>query len=319
MKQSSLASQPNQARGLTRKFVYTWAIACGLFLTTLSLPAEWQLTWSDEFNGDSINTNQWVFDIGNGKPGNPGWGNDELEFYRLENARVSDGLLHITARAEDYGGQHYTSARMKTRGLFSQARGRFEFRARLPQGKGYWPAIWLLPQDTKYGRWAASGEIDVMENRGDDPSRVLGTIHFGGEFPKQTHSKGPSFTFPAGDSVTNFHIYAIEWATNSIKWYVDSTLYETQTNWWSSGGKYPVPFDQPFYIVMNLAVGGRFGGNPDTNTVFPGEMQVDYVRVYRDVPTHLSTSTSEAQAGHSGSSDGESSADGKELIKVKLP
>lgn len=248
--------------------------------------AEWQLSWSDEFNGDSIDPAHWKFDIGH----HDGWGNNELEYYtsRPENAYVSNGLLHIVARREPYEGQKYTSAKMKTRGLFSQSRGRFEFRAKLPHGKGYWPALWMMPEDEIYGGWAASGEIDIMENRGSNSSVVLGTLHYGGVYPHKTESHGPHFTFPPGDSVTNFHLYALEWTTNAIRWYVDDKLYETQTSWWSSSGPakgarnpYPAPFDQPFYIIMNLAVGGRFGGNPNESTAFPGEMQIDYVRAYR--------------------------------------
>jgi beta-glucanase (GH16 family) len=245
-----------------------------------------QLAWSDEFDGSAIDTNHWTFDIGNGPPGLAGWGNNELEYYtsRSQNAYVSNGMLHIVARQEAYGGQNYTSAKMKTVGRFGKTYGRFEFRARLPQGQGYWPALWMMPQDSVYGSWASSGEIDVLENKGSDPTTVLGTIHFGGQWPNNSHSHGPAYTFPAGDSVTNFHIYSVEWTTNSIKWFVDNQLYETQTSWWSSGGSYPAPFNQPFYILMNLAVGGNFGGNPDTNTVFPGEMQIDYVRAYNLVP-----------------------------------
>ncbi|MDB6111839.1 MAG: hypothetical protein JWR69_3589 [Pedosphaera sp.] len=245
-----------------------------------------QLAWSDEFDGTVIDPNHWTFDIGNGPPGLSGWGNNELEYYtsRPQNAYVTNGILHIVARQESFGGQNYTSAKMKTSGLFSKPYGRFEFRARLPQGQGYWPALWMMPQDSVYGSWASSGEIDVLENRGSDPTTVLGTIHFGSPWPNNAQSHGPSYTFPSGDSVTNFHTYAVEWATNSIKWFVDDQPFETQTSWWSSGGIYPAPFDQRFYILMNLAIGGNFGGNPDTNTVFPGEMQVDYVRVYNLVP-----------------------------------
>jgi beta-glucanase (GH16 family) len=241
--------------------------------------ADWQLVWSDEFTGNTVNTTNWTFDIGNGSGG---WGNNELEYYtsRPQNVYVTNGLLHIVARKESYSGYNYTSAKLKTSGLFSRKYGWFEFYARLPQGQGYWPAIWMMPRDAVYGGWAASGEIDIMENRGSNPTNVLGTIHFGGMYPNNTHSSGPSFNFPAGDSVTNFHLYALEWTTNAISWYVDNQLYETQTNWWSAGGAYPAPFDQPFYIIMNLAVGGNFGGNPDGTTVFPGEMQVDYVRTY---------------------------------------
>lgn len=245
-----------------------------------SVQAGWQLAWSDEFDGNSLNANNWAFDIGTGPP-YPGWGNNELEYYtsRTNNAFVADGLLHVVARQESYNGSSYTSAKLKTSG-FSQTYGRFEFYAKLPAGQGYWPALWMMPQTSTYGGWAASGEIDVMENRGSDPTTVLGTIHFGGSYPNNDLSHGPSYHFPAGDSVTNFHLYAVERTSTSIRWYVDNQLFQTQTSWWSSGGSYPAPFDQPFYIIMNLAVGGKFGGNPDGSTVFPGEMQVDYVRAY---------------------------------------
>jgi beta-glucanase (GH16 family) len=248
--------------------------------------AAWRLVWSDEFNGNSVNTNHWGFDVGNG--GN-GWGNRELEFYtsRPENVFVRHGLLHIVARREFYHDFNYTSARLKTRGRFCQKYGRFEFRARLPQGKGYWPAFWLMPEHEVYGGWAASGEIDVMENKGDNPRNVLGTIHYGGPSPRNTHSHGPSYNFPPGDSVANFHIYAVEWTKRAIRWFVDDHLYETQTAWWSAStpklrNPYPAPFNQPFFIIMNLAVGGNFDGNPTDATIFPGEIQVDYVRVYED-------------------------------------
>jgi len=248
--------------------------------------AGWQLLWSDDFSGNTINTNNWIFDSGNG---NGGWGNRELEYYtsRPENVYVADGMLHIVARKEDFKGQNYTSAKLKTRGLFSQKYGRFEFYARLPQGKGYWPALWMMPEEAVYGRWAASGEIDVMENKGVEPEKIFGTIHFGGVSPHNAESHNPGFTFPSGDSVGNFHLYAVEWSTNAISWYVDNHLYETQTNWWSASQEnshehnpYPAPFNQPFYIIMNLAIGGNFGGNPDETTVFPGDMQIKYVRVY---------------------------------------
>ncbi len=265
----------------------TFAALSLVFALAGTARAEWKLAWSDEFDSNEINSNHWRFDIGNG---NGGWGNRELEYYtsRPENAYVSNGLLHIVASSEKYHGFKYTSAKMKSSGLYFKRYGRFEFRARLPQGEGYWPALWLMPQDSAYGGWSASGEIDIMENRGSNASTVLGTIHFGGMYPRHDQSHGAPFTFKNGDSVTNFHVYALEWTTNAIRWYVDDHLYETQTSWWSSSSRtntavrnpYPAPFDKPFYILMNLAVGGEFGGNPDTNTVFPGEMQLDYVRVY---------------------------------------
>ena len=275
-----------------RCFRYSLVLALPLLawaLTAGRVYGDWQLVWSDEFNGAAIDLSNWTFDIGTGPP-YPGWGNNELEYYtsRPQNAYLTNGLLHIVARQESYNGSSYTSAKLKTRGLFSKKYGRFEFRAKLPQGQGYWPALWLMPEDSVYGGWAASGEIDLMENKGSNPTNVLGTILFGGMYPHQAQSFGPSFTFRAGDSVTNFHLYALEWADNAIRWYVDNQLYETQASWWSSSNPtntnirnpYPAPFDQPFYILMNLAVGGNFGGDPDGTTVFPGEIQVDYVRVY---------------------------------------
>ena len=237
----------------------------------------WKLVWSDEFNNDSIDTNHWQFETGN----HNGWGNQELEFYtdRPDNAYVSNGVLHIVARQESTNGFAYTSARMKSEGLFAQKYGRFEFRAKFPQGKGYWPALWLMPQDSPYGGWPSCGEIDIVENKGDYPAVVQGTIHYAG--PDGGHRQETAlYTFPVGNGAGNFHTYDLDWTTNSISWYVDNQLYETQTNWSTADAPYPAPFDQPFYIIMNLAIGGQYDGNPDTNTVFPGEMQVDYVRVY---------------------------------------
>jgi beta-glucanase (GH16 family) len=249
--------------------------------------AYWQLVWNDEFSGGSIDPTHWTFDIGTGCPSLCGWGNNELEYYtsRTNNAYVAGGLLHIVAQSESYNGSSYTSAKLKTLGLFSQTYGRFEFRAKLPQGQGYWPALWMMPVNSVYGGWPASGEIDVMENNGSNPTTVLGTIHYGGVSPNQQRSSGSGYTLTGGDSVTNFHVYELEWSSNAICWYVDNQLYVRQIYWWTSGGTYPAPFDQPFYLIMNLAVGGNFPGNPNGSTVFPGEMQVDYVRVYVRAPT----------------------------------
>jgi beta-glucanase (GH16 family) len=238
----------------------------------------WKLVWSDEFSGASINTNNWKFESGN----NGGWGNNELEFYtgRPDNAYVSNGVLHIVAQHEGTNGFAYTSARMKSAGLFAHQYGRFEFRAKFPKGKGYWPALWLMPKKSVYGGWPDCGEIDVAENKGDYPAVVQGTIHYAA--PGGGHVQSTDYyTFPvASDKANDFHTYALEWTTNSINWYVDNQLYETQTNWSTASAPYPAPFNQPFYIIMNLAIGGNYDGSPDTNTVFPGEMQVNYVRVY---------------------------------------
>jgi beta-glucanase (GH16 family) len=260
------------------RFFIVSAAMIAIGFGTLWARADWKLVWSDEFNGTSIDTNHWIFETGNRN----GWGNNELEFYtgRSDNAYVSNGVLHIVARREGTNGFTYTSARMKSAGLFSHKYGRFEFRAKFPQGKGYWPALWLMPKDSAYGGWPACGEIDVVENKGDYPAVVQGTIHYADPNNGNHLQSTDLFTFAQGTGADTFHTYLLEWTTNSISWYVDNQLYETQTNWSTVGAPYPAPFDQPFYIILNLAIGGIFDGDPDTNTVFPGEMQVDYIRVY---------------------------------------
>ncbi len=236
---------------------------------------DWNIVWSDEFDGTSVNTNIWTYDLGN----NGGWGNNELEYYTnsTENSYVSNGCLHIVALQQSIKGYHYTSARMKTQGLYSAEYGRFEFRASLPAGAGFWPALWMLGDNIGTIDWPGCGEIDIVENKGNDLTKVQGSLHSGSDETKV-------YTLPDG-SVTNFHRYLLEWSTNAISWYVDGVPYETQTSWSSSVGAYPTPFNQPFFLIMNIAVGGNYLGNPSTNTInanstFPGQMLVDYVRLY---------------------------------------
>lgn len=266
------------------------AVALSAVLTGViahAAPADYPvMTWHDEFAGSAIDRSRWTFDIGTGADrGLTGWGNNELEYYtdRAQNASVSGGMLRITTLKESYAGSAYTSARMTTRGLFSQAGGRFEIRAALPLGRGLWPAIWMLPEADAYGGWAASGEIDIMEARGQQPGRVEGTIHYGGSWPGNTRSSS-IYAFPGGQSISAFNTYALEWdiaPTPVMRWYVNDVIYGSQTQWWSSGGTYPAPFDQPFHLLLNLAVGGNYVGSPDATTPFPATMQVDYVRAYR--------------------------------------
>jgi beta-glucanase (GH16 family) len=235
------------------------------------------IVWTDEFNGNAVNTNLWTYDLGNG-----GWGNQELEYYtsRTNNAYVTNGLLHIAACQENYGGASYTSARLKSQGLFSFKYGRLEWRAQLPAGTAFWPALWLLGTNitTSIG-WPGCGEIDVMENNGSYPLTVQGSIHSGSDATGY-------YNFINGLSATNFHTYTLDWNTNAILFYVDGHLYETQTNWsTATGNSYPFPFNQPFFIIMNVAIGGSYLGNPTTNAInagsaFPSEMRVDYVRLY---------------------------------------
>ncbi|WP_396222697.1 family 16 glycosylhydrolase [Gemmatimonas sp.] len=266
----------------------------------------WTLTWYDEFTDTILNDGKWVAEEGNGfwnadsSAYVSGWGNDELQCYTASpaNVRVRDGALRIIARRESVPNVSsrdrtdrcaYSSARLKTRAhdgreLFAQQYGRIEFRARLPEGQGLWPALWLLPLRDTYGTWAASGEIDVMEARGQNPQVVLGTLHYGGQWPNNVHT-GMDYTLPNNGRISDWHVYAVEWSPKRIAWFVDDSLYQTQTDWYrgtdsTQKGRGTAPFDQPFYVVMNLAVGGRFLGAPDSTTKFPGEMQVDWVRAY---------------------------------------
>ncbi len=237
----------------------------------------YNIVWSDEFNGTSLNPAVWTYDTGN----NNGWGNSELENYtsRTNNALVTGGYLHVMAQKESLGSSGYSSARIKSQGLFSLQYGRLEWRAQLPPGVGFWPALWLLGTNINTIGWPNCGEIDVMENNGGVLGTVQGSLHSGSD-------ETGYFNFLPGDSVTNFHTYTLDWTTNAILYYVDGHLYQTQTSWASSSGAYPFPFNQPFFIIMNLAVGGNYLGNPSTSTInsgstFPGIMAVDYVRLYR--------------------------------------
>jgi beta-glucanase (GH16 family) len=253
-------------------------------LCCFSSPAtaqNWNLVWSDEFDGAGVNLNKWEFQIGDGSAyGIPGWGNNELQWYRSENAAVENGLLLITAKKESFAGHAYTSTRMRTRQKGDWKYGRIEMRARLPFGKGLWPAFWMLPTDNIYGGWAASGEIDIMELVGHEPNKTYGTLHYGGPWPNNT-SSGSSYTLPAKNFSDDFHVFAIEWKPGEIRWYVDNVHYQTQTNWWSTGGPFPAPFDQRFHLLLNVAVGGNWPGNPDASTIFPQRLEADYVRVYQ--------------------------------------
>ena len=238
-----------------------------------------ELVWSDEFNGTAVDTTKWEYMIGDGSTyGIPGWGNNEKQYYRAENATVANGELTITAKQEWFGGKQYTSARLRTLNRGDWTYGRFEMRAKLPVGQGMWPAFWMLPSNSPYGGWAAGGEIDIMESSGNSPETIHGTIHYGGEYPANTYS-GNTTNLPAG-TAGNWHVYAVEWQEGVIRWFVDGQLYSTKTSWYSTNGAYPAPFNVDFHMLLNLAVGGWFPGDPDGTTVFPQELVVDYVRVY---------------------------------------
>ena len=253
-------------------------------------PGSWTLVWSDEFDAGQLDPEVWFFENGDGSQyGIPGWGNNELQWYLEDSAELRDGMLVITAREESAGGKSYTSARLNTRDRFAFKYGRIEARIRFPGGQGIWPAFWMLPQDNVYGTWAASGEIDVVEavNLGaTGGNSVFGSIHYGGEFPKNTLSTNDGGYVVSGNATTEFHRYALEWdsSTPEMRWYVDETLYSTQNSWFTEGVPFPAPFDERFYILFNVAVGGNFPGAPNSNTRFPVTMEVDYVRVYSGEP-----------------------------------
>ncbi|MCG8605155.1 family 16 glycosylhydrolase, partial [bacterium] len=207
-----------------------------------------------------------------------------LEFYKQENVSVENGNLIITAKQESFGGKDYTSARIRTINKGDWTYGRFEFRAKLPVGQGIWPAIWMLPTDNVYGGWAASGEIDIMEYLGHQPNIIHGTLHYGGEWPAN-RSGGASFTLSEGTFNEAFHTFALEWEEGIFRWFVDDSLYQIRTDWFSANGEYPAPFDKRFHLLINLAVGGNWPGSPDTSTTFPQTFEVDYVRVYQKSST----------------------------------
>ena len=247
----------------------------------------WTLVWSDEFNGAAgtpVDGTKWVFDTGGG-----GWGNNELEYYTNSTNNCSTdgaGNLVITAINETlprrnrcwYGQCQYTSARIKTKAKFEQAYGRFEARIKIPYGQGLWPAFWMLGNDIDRNRWPNCGEIDVMENIGREPAIVHGTMH--GPGYSGANGIGAAYTLPSGAFSDDFHVFAIEWAPNVIRWYVDGNLYQTRTPADLPAGTRWV-FDHPFFMLLNVAVGGYWPGNPDATTVFPQRMYVDYVRVYQ--------------------------------------
>jgi beta-glucanase (GH16 family) len=239
----------------------------------------WTLTFHDEFDGPagSVDGTKWGFDIGNRN----GWGNSELEYYtdRTSNAALDgNGSLSIVARAEAFQGSNYTSARLNSAGKFSQAYGRFEARIRIPSGQGLWPAFWTLGDNIGPAGWPGCGELDIMENVGREPAVNHGSAH--GPGYSGGHPLTGTYQLATGRLADDYHVYAIEWEPNQVRWYVDGALYETRTPADLPAGTTWV-YDHPFFIIMNVAVGGTFPGSPDATTVFPQTMSVDYVRVYK--------------------------------------
>lgn len=244
-----------------------------------SIPG-YTLVWNDEFDGAEINLQKWEHEV-NGLGG----GNNELQYYtdRSENSFIEGGSLVIRALNETFTGsdgtRNYTSGRLRTANKGDWKYVRIEVRAKLPYGQGIWPAVWMLPTDWEYGGWPLSGEIDIMELLGHQPNRVYGTLHYGNSWPNNVQS-GNSYTLPAGDFSTDYHVFTLEWEENEIRWFVDGLLYAAQNFWFTSSAPYPAPFDKRFHMLLNVAVGGNWPGSPDESTIFPQEMRVDYVRVY---------------------------------------
>ena len=235
--------------------------------------AGWNIVWQDEFEGTELDRTNWTFDLGGS-----GWGNAEWEAYtdRPENIRVEDGMLVIEAREEKatVSGRPYSSARIKTQGLHAWQYGRIEARMKLPYGQGIWPAFWMLGANNR--GWPASGEIDILEHIGRDPNTIYATVHAPGY--SGGNGVGSSLVVPEDTLKNDFHVFAIEWQENEIRWFFDDQEFFKLT-------PADVPaewiFDHEFYIIINLAVGGRWPGYPDKTTVFPQFMYVDYVRVYQ--------------------------------------
>jgi len=248
--------------------------------------AGWTLAWADDFNGadgSAIDASKWSHDVGGS-----GWGNQELEYYtdQLENSQQRGGNLVLTATRDGAsahscwnGACQFSSARLVTSGHFSAAYGRIEARIKIPSGKGIWPAFWMLGDDIGSAGWPTCGEIDIMETIGSDPSTLHGSMHgpgYSGGSPLTASTKLADSAKLSDD----FHLYSVEWAPNSVKFYLDSTLYETRTPADIPAGTQWV-YNHPFFIILNLAVGGQWPGSPDQSTPFPAQMLVDYVHVYQ--------------------------------------
>ncbi|GAB3015654.1 glycoside hydrolase family 16 protein [Spirosoma pulveris] len=247
--------------------------------STTAMPAARKLVWSDEFDKPGLpDSTKWGYEVG----GN-GWGNNELQFYtsrRPENARVENGKLVIEARKEAYQGKNYTSARLLTQNKTTWTYGRIEAMAKLPKGVGTWPAIWMLGKTISTAGWPRSGEIDIMEHVGFDEGVIHGTVHTEAYNHARKTEKGSATTL--NDATTKFHLYAIEWTADKIDFFVDDHKYYSVEKSVLGSNEAQWPFDQPFFLILNVAVGGNWGGQKGVDeSIWPQRMEVDYVRVYQ--------------------------------------
>ncbi len=242
----------------------------------------YNLLWSDEFNGTKMDESIWSYD-----PHEPGWTNNELQEYTTstDNVFVKDGKLILKAIKTDKGGSdYYTSGKIKSQNKKDFTYGKITISAKVPQGQGLWPALWMMPTDeSKYGQWPKCGEIDIMEVLGNDVSTAYGTVHYGEPHGEQQGT----VKLESGSFADSFHEYSVEWEPGEMRWYIDGKQYLKVNDWFTAvkgedDKPYPAPFNQPFYIQMNLAVGGDWPGNPDASTNFDkAEFEIDYVRVYQ--------------------------------------
>lgn len=255
------------------------------------------LVWSDEFNSNGLDLTKWSYQVGDGCDINLcQWGNNELQWYtsNQQNVEVSDGTLKIKALRQTLNNRNYTSGRIRSINKGDFKYGRIEARMKLPIGQGIWPAFWMLPTDNVYGGWPKSGELDIMEYLGHEPNKVHATLHFGNPWPNNS-STTKSYSKPVSKLSDGFHEIVLEWKENEIKWFIDGYLYSTKTNFDLNGHTWP--FDQKFHLLLNLAVGGNWPGNPNSSTLFPQTFEIDYVRVYDMVGGPHLTGNTQVLAG----------------------
>lgn len=247
------------------------------YISPLSYPGM-ELEWGDEFNGNTLNLDNWTFDNGDGCPNLCGWGNNELEYYRPDNLSIKDGIMTIEARKEAYEGKGYTSSKIVSREKKTFKYGRIDIRAKMPFGQGLWPALWMLGTNQSNVGWPNCGEIDIMEMVGGNGKErtTHGTAHWG--VNGQQTSSGKGFTLETGNLSTEFNVYSLIWTESKMEWlFNDVPFHEINT----TSGQFDA-FQKPFYMIMNVAVGGNWPGNPNDSTQFPTSMEVDYVRHFKD-------------------------------------
>ncbi len=248
------------------------------YITPESYPG-YNLVWSDEFTADTLNLSSWTFEEGDGCPGNCGWGNNELQYYREDNTTIVDGNLVITAKEQNFADHDYTSSRIVTKGKKQFKFGRIDIRAALPEGKGIWPALWMLGSNVDAVGWPACGEIDIMELTGDLPNRVVGTVHYGANLSQHQYNSTSKYTTGSDSYQDRFHVFSINWENNLIEFLIDDEVYQTITPASLNGA--PYPFNKNQFFIFNMAVGGNWPGSPDGSTSFPQYLIVDYVRVFQ--------------------------------------